>query len=77
MNIDIFKLKQLNYADGKDYLYKNGYVEYDRIIDNDIESCDYIIDIYYINNTVNHKVSYTALYNNLGYEPLNSYWAEA
>ena len=77
MIIDILKLKQLDFLSGKDYLSNNGYKEYDRIIDKHVESCDYIIDIYYINSTDNHIVSYTAWYNNLDYKPILEYWAEA
>ena len=51
MKIDILKLKKLDFLSGKDYLSNNGYIEHDRIIDKHVESCDYIIDIYYINNT--------------------------
>ena len=77
MIIDILRLKQLDFLSGKEYLLSNGYIEYDRMIDNDVESCDYIIDIFYINNTDNHMVSYTAWYNNLDYKPIMEYWAEA
>lgn len=77
MKIDILKLKQLNFLSGKEYLSNYGYIEYDRIIDKYVESCDYIIDIFYINNDDNHIVSYTAWYNNLDYKPILEYWAEA
>lgn len=77
MKIDILKLKQLDFLSGKDYLSSNGYIEYERIIDKHVESCDYIIDIFYINNDDNHIVSYTAWYDNIDYKPILEYWAEA
>ena len=77
MKIDILKLKKLDFLSGKDYLLNNGYIECERIIDKHVESCDYIIDVYYINNTNNHMVSYTAWYDNLDYKPILEYWAEA
>lgn len=71
---NVEELKKLNYQDGVNLLTELGYVQNDTGITEEVPSCDYIIDTYFIlfdeDDEELHKVSYSQ-YMNKNNEPSN------